>query len=57
MLSSDLKWLQRSETRQKDLMEAMRIQAKRKGAASLIQKHWRELQAGRLINALQKGGK
>lgn len=57
MLSSDLKWLQRSETRQKDLMEAMRLQALRKGAASLIQKHWRDLQAGRLIGTFQKGGK
>ncbi len=57
MLSSDLKWLQRSESRQKDLMESMRKQARRKGAASVIQKRWREVQQCRLLNVMKSGGK
>ena len=57
MLSSDLKWLQRSESRQKDLMEAMRKQAKRKGAAATIQKRWREVQQHRLLSVMKSGGK
>lgn len=57
MLSSDLKWLQRSESRQKDLMESMRKQAKRKGAAAVIQKRWREVQHARLLTVMKSGGK
>ena len=57
MLSSDLKWLQRSESRQKDLMESMRKQVKRKGAAAVIQKRWREVQHARLLTVMKSGGK